>query len=296
MSCHGALWTGAADQRRQGALSKVRDHQAGHLRVLRRHRRGDGATYCGPRGHPEALAQRGRGAVVLREAAGVLGAGLAAPGKHQTRIGNHHLPDCRQSGVAGLDRPAGIAGSACPAVAVCLRATGARNPGGVRPRPRRGRHDAAALRGGFGGAGADRRHRPDRLPADQREQGSASVCAAGEADQQSRCFGLGQTCCATTGTVDAETCHRDDDQEPAHRQGFPGLEPEQQRQDHHRTVFITRSGATHRCRTPHLGGDQRSGPAQRWRRAATSRYVPARRSTWRRGRRYRERSQRAVRG
>ena len=46
------------------------DHQAGGLRLLRQHRRGDAAAHRRPRRDPQALAQRRRRGVVLREATG----------------------------------------------------------------------------------------------------------------------------------------------------------------------------------------------------------------------------------
>ena len=47
------------------------------------------------------------------------------------------------------------------------------------------------------------------------------------ADQLARRVGAGQARCAAAGAGHAQAGHRDHDQEPAHRQGVPGLEPEQ---------------------------------------------------------------------
>ena len=55
---------------------------------------------------------------------------------------------------------------------------GTRHAAGVRPRPRRGRDDAAAVRGGRGRPRPDGRHRADDVPAHQRQQGPAPVCPA----------------------------------------------------------------------------------------------------------------------
>ena len=132
------------------------------------------------------------------------------------------------------------------------------NPYGVRPRPRRGRHDAAAVRGRPRGARADGRHRADGLPADQRQQGPAPVCAAGRAGEQQRGVGAGQAGGPAARAEHAQAGHRDDDQEPAGRQGVPGLEPEQRGEDHHRAVFAARPGASDRGRAADLGRDRRS--------------------------------------
>ena len=87
------------------------------------------------------------------------------------------------------------------------------------------------------------RHRADHLPAHQRQQGAAPLRAAGRAGEQPGRHGAGQTRCAATGKGDAQAGHLDHDQEPAGRQGVPGLEPEQRREDHHRAVFAARPRA-----------------------------------------------------
>lgn len=61
----------------------------------------------------------------------------------------------------------------------------------------------------------DRRDRAEHLPAHQRQQGTASVCAARRAGEQQRRHGVGQTRCATAGKDDAQARHVDHDQEPA---------------------------------------------------------------------------------
>ena len=100
------------------------------------------------------------------------------------------------------------------------------------------------------------RHRADHLPAHQRQQGPAPVCPAGRAGQLARRVGAGEARRAAAGKDDAQAGHRDDDQEPARRQGVPGLEPEQRVQDDDRAVFDARTRAPDRGRAAHLGGDR----------------------------------------
>ena len=59
-------------------------------------------------------------------------------GQHHPPVGHHDLPDHRHRGGAGVDRPAGRAGGARPAMAIRVRRgkARARHPPGVRPGPR----------------------------------------------------------------------------------------------------------------------------------------------------------------
>ena len=157
-----------------------------------------------------------------------------------------------------MDRPAGRAGSTRPAVAIHRRRKArTRNPVGVRPRPRRGRDDAAAVRGGRRRPRPDGRHRADDVSAHQRQQGPAPVRPARGTGQLARRRGAGQTRCAAAGEGNAEAGHLDDDQEPAHRQGVPRLEPEQRIEDHHRAVLAARTRVSDRRRAAHLGRNRR---------------------------------------
>ena len=169
-----------------------------------------------------------------------------------------------------MDRAAGVVGSARAAMAIRQHLdqrgrsradAGPRHTGGFRPGPWRRRHVPATVRGGTRGTRAHHRHGPGHLSADQRQQGIASLCAAGRTDQFARRVGARQTGGAAAGAGDAQAGHRDHDEEPAHRQGVPGLEPEQRGQDDDRAVFPSRTRISDRRRTAHLGRDRRSEAA-----------------------------------
>ena len=65
--------------------------------------------------------------------------------------------------------------------------------------------------------------------------------------------GAGQTGCAATGNVDAQTGHVHHDQERASGQGVRRLEPEQRLEDHDRAVFVARPRISDRRRAAQLG-------------------------------------------
>ena len=105
------------------------------------------------------------------------------------------------------------------------------------------------------------RHRADHVPAHQRQQGPAPLCPAGRSDQLARRLGAGQADRAATREVHAQTGHGDHDQEPARRQGVPGLESEQFGQDDDRAVLDARPRPSDRRRAAHVGRDRGSRPA-----------------------------------
>ena len=132
----GSVRSGEADQSRQGALPGDRHHQGRGLRLLRRiaevmvpHIAGRPATRKRwPNGVDEPAFFEKQ--LASRHRTGWTAA--ASPTGRARPLSGH-----RHASGAGLDRPAGGAGSACAAMAVRRSPQArARHPPGVRPRPR----------------------------------------------------------------------------------------------------------------------------------------------------------------
>ncbi len=96
----------------------------------------------------------------------------------------------------------------------------------------------------------------DTFPLTSGSKGLHLYVPLAEADQFARCVGARQAGRAAAGAGDAQAGHRDHDEEPAHRQGVPGLEPEQRGQDDDRAVFASRTRTSDRRRAAHLGRDR----------------------------------------
>ena len=212
---------------------------------------------------PQAVAQRCRGAGVLREATGLVGSGLAGPRHH--RRTSRAPPPIRSS-----TPPRGWPGSRSRRRWKCTCRSGGSSTGRgggndtrpgdphrVRPRPRRGRDDAAAVRGGPRGARSHRRHRPDHFPLTSGSKGlhlyvpleepissrGASVLAKRVAQQLEQAMPKQVTATMTKSLRDG--------------QGVPGLEPEQTAKTTIAPYSLRGRGASDRRRAAHLGRDRR---------------------------------------
>ena len=242
---------GHADQPRQGAVPGDRHHQGRCLRLLHRDRPGD-ARRTSQAGRPPAnagptVSSRRRSS----KSTSRLGAGLVARGRSRT-VGHHQLSDDRQStGWPGsLSRPhwkcmcrngdsSDCGGKPGPATRMVFDL----DPGDGRDRCRSCVEVARAVRDLMDDIGLT------VVSGDQRQQGAASVCPAGRHRSAPRgASTLAQACCAATGSGHADAGDSDHDQEPARRQGVPGLEPEQRGQDHRSRRIRCVGGTTRRSR------------------------------------------------
>ena len=183
---------------------------------------------AGPAGHPQTLAQRRRPAVVLREATGQLGARLVAPREHRAPVRHHDLPDHRH-------RARGWPGSRSRRRWKCTCRNGDSSTASPGPATRlvfdldpgegvtmpQLCEVARAVRDLMDDIGLT------TFPLTSGSKGLHLYVPLADPVSSRGAVGACQTRCAATGKGDAEAGHRDDDQEPAGRQGVPGLEPEQ---------------------------------------------------------------------
>ena len=257
-------------QPRQGALPRRGLHEGARDRLLHADRALRAAAPARPRADPQALPQRRRRAVLLREERAEppprLGAHRDDPDPH----GRAHDRLRARRGPAD----AGVAGQPGRPRAAHLAREGRGPPSaddpGLRPRSRRAGDRRRVRAGRAAAARGVRAPRARGLPQDLGLEGDAGLRAAQRPDElrADQAVLAGDRAAARAPPSGARGVR--DAQGPPRRQGVRGLEPERRAQDDGRRLLAARAGSARPSRRRCSGRRSRPSPTRATRTSSSS--------------------------